>query len=100
SGELINDEYGSRDAVFAAETCIAFPGKFGARDVLHSEDGSVRERADDHILEFRRVYEATLGVDCVLELRTRLGRRLSHLSGGRYQVLFADHTGEIGPRQP
>ena len=54
AGELINDQDGGRDAVFAAEAGVALAGKLGARDVLHPQDRAVRQRADDHVLEFRR----------------------------------------------
>ena len=100
AGKLINDQHGCRDAVFAAEAGVALAGKLRARDVLHPQDRAVRQRADDHVVEFDAFRQAALDVDGVLELRARFGGRLSDLSGGRHKVLFVDDVGEIGSGQP
>ena len=44
--------------------------------------------------------KAALDIDRVLELRAGFRRRLSDLSGGRYQILLADYVGEIVAGQP
>ena len=85
AGELVNDQKSCGNAVFASEARVALAGKFRSRDVLHSENRAVRQRADDHVLEFGGFCESALHVDGVLELRARFGRRLTHLAGRRRQ---------------
>src|SRR5262245_9804034 len=93
AGELITDEDGCRDPVFAAKAGITFAGKLGARNVLHSQDRPVRKSTDNHVLEFGRIRKPALDVHRVLELRAGFGWRLSDLPGGRYKVLLIDYVG-------
>ena len=97
--QLVDDQHGCRNTVFAAEAGIRLTRQFGAGDVLHSQNGSVRKRADDHVLEFSSVCKAPLHVDRVLKLRSGLGGRLADLSGRGHNVLLADHVGEVSACQ-
>src|SRR6185369_12903794 len=68
SGELINDEQRCGDAVLSSEARVTLAGEFGARDVLHPEDGSIRVGSHDHVCELGRLRETAFDVDRVLKL--------------------------------
>src|SRR5580658_1834720 len=60
--QLVNDKNRCWYAILPAETRIAFCRQIGARNVFHPQDGTIRHRSDDHVVEFRRVYQPALDI--------------------------------------